>query len=123
MSRGLYDENAGLFRSDNSSFDSPVEVGAEYESPDQLSGIHGQIYRQFFTTALPGDLTSGDNVSKLIAHEMIVTDDINRYVFRGWADRGSGAASIYLTGDTGNGNLVISSAVFTIVSGWVDYTK
>lgn len=119
----IYDENEGLIIAATGAFQSPVETDVEYESPNQLSGIYGRIYRQFFTTSLPSDLTSGDNVSKVIAHEIIVTDDVNRYVFRGWADRGSGAAGVYLTGASGNGNLTISSAVFTLVSGWVDYTK
>lgn len=98
-------------------------LGCEYFASDQRGGIHGTIYRQYFTTSLPSNLTSGDNVSRLIDHGIMVTDDINRYLFRGWADRGTACAAIYLTGASGYGNLVISSSVLTLIEGWVEYTK
>lgn len=97
--------------------------GCEYYSPKQRGGIYGPVYRQYFTTLLPSDLTSGNKVSRLIDHSMIVTDGTNRYLFRGWADRAGIVAAIYLTGTSGNGNLMPNVAGMTLQDGWVEYTK
>ena len=120
----LYDENAGLIRASDGGFDSPAEVGVEYMSPEQKSGIHGTIYRQFFTTSLPAGLTSGDNVSKLIDYGISYHDTTNRAVARGDANYGTPLARIQLSGTAGNGNLVLEAGTpWVIIEGWVDYTK
>lgn len=105
--------------------ETPV-VGTEYYSPKQHGGTYGTIYRQYFTTSLPADLTSGDNVSRLIDYALFVHDSTDRYALRGWSDNGSASGQIKLLGTSGNNNLLLGlGGVFSgnIIDGWVEYTK
>lgn len=122
----IYDENVGLIRADDGDFEAPAVVGVEYLSPDQKSGLHGTIYRQYFTTALPAGLTSGDNVAKLIDFALEAADATHRYTTRGWGNDGTKGLNISLSGTTGNGDLALSvTGTFAgnLIAGWVDYTK
>ncbi len=100
-------------------------VGNEYFSPKQHGGIYGTVYRQYFTTTLPADLTSGNNVSKLLDYTIIALGGGNRHVLRGFAsDGGSVESYIHLTGTSGNNNLLlVVTGVFSSPEGWVEYTK
>lgn len=101
-------------------------VDTEYLSPEQHGGIYGTVYRQYFNITLPADLTSGDNVSKLIDFMVNVDGSSNRNVIRGWADNGTNKAAVRLNGLSGNSNLSIILAgdyIGNLSTGWVDYTK
>lgn len=99
-----------------------TQIGVEYEAPDQCGGIYGTIYRQYFTTALPIDLTTGMNVSRLIDFAMVVTEGTNRYLFHGYGNRSEAWITIYLKGTTGKEDLRSHPGI-TLQDGWVEYTK
>lgn len=101
-------------------------VDTEYVSSEQHGGIYGKVFRQYFTTALPSSLTTGNTVSKLIDYHinMILVADVARHIGQGWSDDGTDLVLIRLVGTSGNNNLTMaSSAGMTIENGWVDYTK
>ena len=97
-------------------------LGCEYFASDQRGGIHGTIYRQYFTTALPSNLTTGMNVSRLIDFAMVVTEGTNRYLFHGYGNRAEAWVTIYLKGTTGKEDLRLHPGI-TLQDGWVEYTK
>ena len=100
-------------------------VGTEYYSPIQHGGIYGIIYRQYINTALPGDLTSGNTVARLIDYTLYATIGTNRHTLHGYgAFSSSDEIYIRLTGTTGNNNLsIVAETGWAVVEGWVDYTK
>lgn len=103
-----------------------AQVGVEYIRPNQEGGIHGIVYRQYFTDALPEGLTAGDNVSDLINFAIIYDDTANRSVARGNTDDGTQSAHIVLSGavDGAAGNLTLAVGGTSVLhSGWVDYCK
>lgn len=100
-----------------------TQIGVEYYSENQRGGIYGPVYMQFFTTALPSDLTSGDQVSRLIDYGLSVDNGANRHIFRGYTSDGIMSTILKLSGTEGNGNLSLTAVGITIVSGWVEYTK
>ena len=100
-----------------------TQIDTEYYAADQRGGLYGPVYVQFFGTTLPASLTSGDSVSRLLNVSMLVDDGNNRYIYRGWAQRESKAAGIYLEGTAGLGNIVESVVGVTLIEGWVEYTK
>ena len=102
-------------------------VGVEYRSPNQHGGIYGTVYRQYFTTSLPSDLTSGNNVTGMIDYCIQFTYGADpRGVGHGNATAyGSSDNHMYiqLSGASGGGNLSINSTDYSAKRGWVDYTK
>ncbi len=101
-------------------------VGREYFSPKQNGGIYGTVYRQYFTTSLPADLTSGNNVSRIVDFMVVGHDGTDRYIARGLLGDGTDALGIRLGGMSGNSNAtLIASGLFTgnVELGWIDYTK
>ncbi len=105
-------------------------TGVEYYSPDQCGGIYGTIYRQYFTTALTSTNPRLDNGS-------IVTKMVD-YVFHTkytGTDRGVGHgnmtaygssdnhAYLMLSGASGGGNLTFALDGYSVITGWVDYTR
>ena len=113
-----------LQRADNDLFET-AQDGVEYYSPVQNGRKHGIVYRQYFTTSLPSDLTSGNNVSNLVDYKLIVTGAGNRHVLNGYIYSSAPEESyLHLGGTSGNNNLfLLVSAPFTLVEGCVDYTK
>lgn len=98
----------------------------EYYSPKQNGGIYGTIYRQYFTTSLPADLTSGDNVSRIVDFMVVGNDGTDRYISRGLVGDGTDALGIRLDGTSGNSNMtLVTLGMFSgnVEFGWVDYTK
>ena len=103
-----------------------AQVGTEFISPEQHGGIYGTIFRQYFNTSLPSDLTSGSNVSRLIDFTVVADTGVDRFTVSGWSSDGTNTVIIRLTGTSGNGNLILSSSgtfAGNIQFGWVDYTK
>ena len=103
-------------------WETPV-VGTEYLSPKQHGGFFGTVYRQYFTTSLPSDLTSGDNVAALLDYMIRAHNDTNRHTVRGLY---SGTIlCISHSGTSGNGNLTLTlgAPMTTVINGWVEYTK
>lgn len=101
-------------------------IGMEYYSPKQNGGAYGTVYRQYFTTALPADLTSGDNVSRIMDFMVVAHDGTDRYTARGLLGDGTDALGICLDGTSGNSNMtLITLGMFSgnVEFGWVDYTK
>ena len=99
-------------------------VGEEYYGPNQVGGFYGTVYRQYFTTTLPVDLTAASNITNLIDFQIQFTFASARYLARGSASDGTNAVDVVLSGTTGNGNLSLYQAGgSTILKGWVDYTK
>lgn len=98
-------------------------VGTEYFSPKQHGGIYGTVYRQYFTTSLPTDLTSGNNVAQLIDCTLRAYDTLDRYTARGLFKTTS--LCIKQTGEAGKSNLVLILGVpfVGLINGWVEYTK
>lgn len=106
-------------------WETPV-IGMEYYSAQQNGGIYGTIYRQYFTTSLPADLTSGDNVSRIVDFMVVGNDGTDRYITRGFLGDGTDALGIRLDGTSGNSNMtLIALGMFSgnVQFGWVDYTK
>ncbi len=122
MTVGSIDEK--LKRADNDLFET-AQDGVEYYSPIQNGRKHGIVYRQYFTTSLPSDLTSGNNVSNLLDYKLMVTGAGNRHVLSAYTNSSSPAESyIHLGLTSGKSNLIITvGAPFTPVEGYVDYTK
>ncbi|KKL54086.1 hypothetical protein LCGC14_2268930, partial [marine sediment metagenome] len=104
-------------------------TGVEYYSPNQHGGIYGTVYRQYFLTSLPSDLTTGSNVSGLIDYAVQFTyasTGSNRTVAHGVAvafGSSDNHLRINLSGMSGNGNLSWDNTTYVPVQGWVDYTK
>ena len=102
-------------------------VGVEYNSPEQHGGIYGIIYRQYFTTALPSNLTSGSIVSGLIdcCIQLKYTTSSRGLAHGNATAFGSSDNHIYimLSGASGLGNLSLNKTGYTSLKGWVDYTK
>ncbi len=105
-------------------------VNIEYYSPNQCGGIYGTIYRQYFTTALTSTnprLDTGDIVTKMV-------DYVFHTKYTG-NDRGLGHgnmtaygssdnhAYLMLSGASGGGNLSFALDGYTVITGWVDYTR
>ena len=105
-------------------------VSTEYYSPNQCGGIYGTIYRQYFTTALTSTnprLDTGSRVTKMVDYVLHT-----KYTT---ADRGVGHgnmtafgssdnhAYLMLSGASGGGNLSFGLTGYSIITGWVDYTK
>ncbi|KKM98010.1 hypothetical protein LCGC14_1162190, partial [marine sediment metagenome] len=105
-------------------------INTEYYSPNQCGGIYGVIYRQYFTTVLTSTnprLDTGSIVTKMV-------DYVLHTKYTG-ADRGVGHgnmtaygtstdhAYLMLSGASGGGNLSLSLTGYTVITGWVDYTK
>ncbi len=122
MTVGSIDEK--LKRVDNDLFET-AQVGVEYYSPVQNGRKHGIVYRQYFATSLPSDLTSGNNVSNLVDYKLNVTGAGNRHVLNGYTNSSAPAESyLHLAGASGNSNLFLTvNAPFVLVEGRVDYTK
>lgn len=103
-----------------------AQVGVEYQGPKQNGGIYGIVYRQYFTTSLPADLTTGNNVSRIVDFTVIGHDGTDRYTARGLLGDGTDALGIRLDGTSGNSNAtLITLGLFTgnVQFGWIDYTK
>ena len=100
-------------------------LNTEYLSPEQHGGIYGTVYRQYFNASLSSSLTSGNNVAMLIDYAIRYATSTSRNVTRGWGNDGTSAATINLTGTSGNSNLALanSGSIIAIWLGWVDYTK
>ncbi len=105
-------------------------INTEYYSPNQCGGIYGTIYRQYFTTALTSTnprLDSGGIVTKMV-------DYVFHTKYTG-NDRGVGHgnmtaygssdnhAYLMLSGASGGGNLSFALDGYSIITGWVDYTR
>ena len=105
-------------------------VNTEYYSPNQCGGIYGVIYRQYFTTALTSTnprLDTGSRVTKMV-------DYVFHTKYTG-NDRGLGHgnttaygssdnhAYLMLSGASGGGNLSFALTGYTVITGWVDYTR
>lgn len=115
--------NTKLQRVDNDEWES-AQAGVEYYSNDQCGGIYGTVYRQYFTTSLPGGLTSGNNILKLVDYSISFNDGGNRGVARGYTSYSTTAdVQIMLSGTSGYGNLSLSGVTWTVIGGWVEYTK
>lgn len=109
-----------------------AQTGVEYYSPVQQGRIYGIVYRQYFLTSLPGNLTSGNNVSALMDYIIqFVSEGTNvRNIAHGHTTAVEGSdkrCSIWLTGASGNNNLIIDKEGtgddYEPIRGWVDYTK
>ncbi|KKK49873.1 hypothetical protein LCGC14_3130680, partial [marine sediment metagenome] len=102
----------------------------EYYSPNQCGGIYGTIYRQNFNTVLTSTnprLDTGSIVTKMVDYVLHT-----KYTT---AARGLGHgnmtaygssddhAYLMLSGATGGGNLSLNLTGYTVITGWVDYTK
>ncbi len=102
-------------------------VGREYYSPNQHGDIYGTIYRQYFTTALPAGLTSGNSVAGLIdcAIQFKYTTSQRGLAHGNATAYGSSDNHIYimLSGASGLGDLSIANTGYTSLKGWIDYTK
>ena len=122
MTVGSIDEQ--LKRVDNDVWET-AQAGVEYYSPIQNGRKDGIVYRQYFTTSLPSDLTSGNNVSNLVDYRLNVLGAGNRHVLSAYTNSSAPAESyIHLAGLSGNNNLFLTvGAPFTLVEGSVDYTK
>ncbi|KKL08024.1 hypothetical protein LCGC14_2580090 [marine sediment metagenome] len=105
-------------------------TGAEYYSPDQQGGIYGTTYRQYFNTVLTSTnprLDTGSIVTKMVdfvLHTKYTSND--RGVGHGnMTAYGSSDdhAYIMLSGASGSGNLSFALAGYSVITGWVDYTK
>ena len=107
-----------------------AEVNTEYYSPNQNGGIYGTIYRQYFNTVLTSTnprLDTGSRVIKMVDYVLHTKYTGN--------DRGVGHgnmtaygtstdhAYLMLSGASGGGNLSLSLTGYTVITGWVDYTK
>ena len=105
-------------------------VNTEYYSPNQCGGIYGTIYRQYFNTVLTSTnprLDTGSRVTKMV-------DYVFHTKYTG-NDRGLGHGNItaygssdnhaylMLSGASGGGNLSFALDGYTVITGWVDYTK
>ncbi|KKN79170.1 hypothetical protein LCGC14_0341870 [marine sediment metagenome] len=112
-----------------SNFETAV-VNTEYYSSNQHGGIYGTIYRQYFNTVLTSTnprLDTGSRVTKMVdfvLHTKYTGND------RGLAHGNMTAygssddhAYIMLSGASGGGNLSFSLTGYSIITGWVDYTK
>lgn len=109
----------------DNNWETPI-IGKEYLSPKKNGGIYGIIYRQYFTTSLPSDLTSGNNVSRILDFTVIGNDGTDRYIARGLLGDGTDTLGIRLDGVSGNSNMTLLAAgMFSgnVEFGWVDYTK
>ena len=114
-----------LQRVDNEAWET-AQDGVEYYSPIQNGRRHGIVYRQYFATSLPSDLTSGNNVSRLIDFSLLGHSGANRYMTRGISSDGTNIFYIVLLGISGNSNLLLTALGWfsgNVTSGWVDYTK
>ena len=104
-----------------------AQTGVEYHAPSQYGGIYGAVYRQYFATSLPSDLTSGNNVSGLIDYSFqLQYTTSSRGLAHGNATAfGSSDNHIYimLSGTSGLGNLSINNTGYTSQRGWADYTR
>ena len=105
-------------------------INTEYYSPNQCGGIYGTIYRQYFTTALTSTnprLDTGSIVTKMVdyvLHTQYTTSARgvghgNMTAF-GVSDN---HAYLMLSGTSGGGDLSFSLTGYTVITGWVDYTK
>ena len=112
-----------------SNFETAV-VNTEYYSSNQHGGIYGTIYRQYFNTVLTSTnprLDTGSRVTKMVdfvLHTKYTGND--RGVAHGnMTAYGSSDdhAYIMLSGASGGGNLSFSLTGYSIITGWVDYTK
>ena len=105
-------------------------INTEYYSPDQCGGIYGIIYRQYFNTVLTSTnprLDTGSRVTKMVDYVLHTKYTGN--------DRGVGHGNItafgssdnhaylMLSGASGGGNLSLNLDGYTVITGWVDYTK
>ena len=105
-------------------------VNIEYYSPNQCGGIYGTVYRQYFNTVLTSTnprLDTGSIVTKMVDYVIH-----SKYTT---ADRGLGHgnmtaygssdnhAYLMLSGASGGGNLSFGLTGYTVITGWVDYTK
>ena len=114
-----------LQRVDNDAWET-AQDGVEYYSPIQNGRKHGIVYRQYFATSLPSDLTSGNNVSRLIDFSLLGHSGANRYMTRGISSDGTNMFYIVLIGISGNSNLLLTALGWfngNVTNGWVDYTK
>ncbi len=115
-----------LQRVDNDLFET-AQAGVEYFSPIQQGRRYGIVFRQYFNTALPADLTTGNTVSKLVDFTIYFTDgNNNRNLAHGFAEGGNGTDLVFiqLLALSGNNNLTLSSTGgWNITDGWVDYVK
>lgn len=113
-----------LMNDSDGSFET-AQVNVEYYSPNQHGGIYGTVYRQYFNSSLPSDLSSGNNVSTLIDGLLYTTyGGTHRDMHAGWSADGANFAELRLTGVSGNSNLEIAQGGgFTVTNGWVDYAK
>ncbi len=110
-------------------FESAV-VNTEYYSPNQCGGIYGVIYRQYFNTLLTSTnprLDTGSRVTKMVdfvLHTKYTGND--RGVAHGnMTAYGSSDdhAYIMLSGASGGGDLSLAVTGYSIITGWIDYTK
>lgn len=104
-------------------------VDTEYLSPEQHGNIYGMIYRQYFNATLPSFLTTGLNVEKLIDYTIYADNSFpiaGSFLGKGFSEHALGAQSVYihLINPIGGGNnLTLANSGFTVINGWVDYTK
>lgn len=97
--------------------------GVEYPSPVQYPG-RPPVYRvDFNSSSLPAFLTSGNYVSKVVDYMITFSVGGNRYITRGYTANSPASVIITLSGASGKGNLSMTASSWTIVDGWVDYTK
>ena len=105
-------------------------INTEYYSPNQCGGIYGVIYRQYFNTVLTSTnprLDTGSIVTKMVDYVLHT-----KYTT---ASRGLGHgnmtaygssddhAYLMLSAASGGGNLSLNLTGYTVITGWVDYTK
>ena len=105
-------------------------INTEYYSPNQCGGIYGIIYRQYFNAVLTSTnprLDTGNTVTKMVDYVLH-----SKYTT---ADRGLGHgnmtaygssdnhAYLMLSGASGGGNLSFGLTGYTVITGWVDYTR
>ncbi len=105
-------------------------VNTEYYSPNQCGGIYGTIYRQYVNAVLTSTnprLDTGSRVTKMV-------DYVFHSKYTG-NDRGVGHgnmtaygssdnhAYLMLSGASGGGNLSLALTGYSVITGWVDYTR
>ncbi|KKL98495.1 hypothetical protein LCGC14_1823860, partial [marine sediment metagenome] len=105
-------------------------INTEYYSPNQCGGIYGIIYRQYFNTVLTSTnprLDTGSIVTKMVdyvLHSKYTTSDRGlghgNMTAYGSSDN---HAYLMLSGASGGGNLSFGLTGYTVITGWVDYTK
>ena len=105
-------------------------INTEYYSPNQCGGIYGTIYRQYFTTALTSTnprLDNGGIVTKMVDYVLHTqyTSSARGVGHGNMTAYGSSDNHAYLmlSGISGGGDLSFALDGYSVLTGWVDYTR